>query len=41
MNYQPPRYRFLPPWLWKVLMVLLLLGIAYRLGAFLWEELAR
>ena len=28
---QPPRFRWIPPRLWRVLMVLLGLGLLYRL----------
>ena len=40
MSYQPPHYRFLPPWLWNVLMGILVLGIALRLVKWAWNSLA-
>ena len=40
MSYQPHRFRWIPPTAWRVLMVLLLLGIVYRLGVWVWEHLA-
>ena len=40
MSYQPSRYRFLPPWLWNVLMGILVLGIFLRLVKWAWDSLA-
>lgn len=40
MSYQPSRYRFLPPWLWNVLMWILFLAIVLRLVKWAWDSLA-
>ena len=40
MSYQPSRYRFIPPWLWNVLMGILVLGIVLRLVKWAWDSLA-
>lgn len=39
MSYRPRPFRDLPAWSWRLYLGLVLLGLVYALGSWLWGQL--